>query len=163
MTWNIPSWMTKKVPCILCHLLVKYPSLRVYFARCRYMWAKSPTSATRFWFGLADLGFASFVLLSPTIHSPLSEYVLMLKIAPDELWGIAYLVHCCALWYGVLTRRYSHTLLVLEGVLGVVLWTASAVCVGIAQGAPGATCAGLMMAYWLLVRYPAPEEYHHAD
>lgn len=127
--------------------------------RLSWLLFKSQTSSTRMWFGLASIFFGVFMYLSDTVHNPDSEYVLMLQIAPDWLWASGFLVHGVALLYGVITRRYSTILLLVEGVLGVALWTAASIAMSVSQGAVGASAAGALIAAWICIRYPTHAEF----
>lgn len=131
----------------------------------RLVWVMlfSQTASTRFWFGLVGIGFSSYMISSSTIHSPISEYQLLLQIAPDWVWAIGFLTHGCALIYGVLTHTYNKLLMVLEGILGTVVWTTSAVVIVITQNTIGAQAAAALIAVWLLVRYPTHWEYKDAN
>ena len=126
--------------------------------RIRWVLLYSQTSATRMWFGLTSIGFGSFMLFSPTVHSRLSEYNLMLQIMPDQIWGALFVLHGLALWYGLLMRTFNKLLLILEGLVGIAVWAGAGIAVSIAQGAPGAVLAGTLISFWLLVRYPTHRE-----
>lgn len=112
------------------------------------------STTTRFFFGWTTLGFASFFFFSHTVHHPLSEYQLMLRYAPDEVWATAFAINGIALIVGAWTNRYSSFQLFLEGTLGVIIWVSSAYCVVITQGAAGAHVMGGVIAFWVYIRYP---------
>lgn len=121
------------------------------------------TTSSRFWFGLLSLGYASFMFFSEYASHPGSSYVLMFKIAPDYIWSLAFVIHGLALIYGAFTRKYSTFLLILEGVLGVAVWSAAAAATTLEQGAPGGTTVGALIALWVLVRYPTHHEWERKE
>lgn len=119
----------------------------------------SETSAVRFWFAFASLGFASFMFFGNTVHNVDSEYRYMLRIAPHQYWAIAFSIHGLATLYGVLARQFNTALMTLEGILGTVVWVMSAVAMTFAQSTPGAAAVGACIAAWLCFRYPPKVEY----
>lgn len=119
----------------------------------------SQTTAVRFWFALASIGFSSFILCSESIYSPTSEYKLMTQLAPNWFWAFGFALNGLSLLYGVFMKTYNKFLVILEGLLGTVVWCASAGAVAIAQQAIGAHVVGGLIAFWLLVRYPTHKEY----
>ncbi len=121
------------------------------------------TTASRFWFGLLSLGYASFMSFSEYASHPGSSYVLMFNIAPDWVWSLAFVIHGFALLYGAFTRKYSTFLLLLEGVLGVAVWSAAAAATTLEQGAPGGTTVGALIALWVLIRYPTHHEWESKE
>lgn len=123
----------------------------------------SETVSSRFWFGLLSLGYASFMYFSDYASHPGSSYVLMFRIAPDWVWTLAFTLHGIALVYGAFTRKYSTFLLLLEGVLGIAVWTAAAAATTLEQGAPGGTTVGALIAFWVLVRYPTHHEWEQRE
>lgn len=130
--------------------------------RLTYIIWCSQTTAVRFWFALASLGFGSFFMFSETVHSPLSEYKLMLQLAADWVWALCFTVNGLSLLYGILGKTYNRVLVVLEGLLGTVVWVASASAVVITQHAIGAHVVGGLIAFWILIRYPTHKEYKDA-
>lgn len=109
---------------------------------------------SRMLFGAVTWMFGWFFAFSHTVHSDLSEYVLMMKLAPDWLWAIGYWLNGSAVMYGAYTNKYSKLQLMLEGTLGVVVWVGSAYAVSVTQGVIGAHAGGALIAFWLYVRYP---------
>ncbi len=126
------------------------------FKRLKWVLKCSQTVATRFWFSLTSLGFGYFMLNSQIAFS---EYALMLKIASPEIWCMLFTIHGLAMLYGVSQNLHNKILLLLEGILGIIIWTTAGIAVTIAQGALGAIIAGTLISFWLLVRYPTNEEY----
>ena len=124
---------------------------------------KSQTTSTRFWFGMAGIGFGSFLMFSPAVTNGVSEYAMMMKLAPSYVWSLAFSINGLALLYGVFSQTYSKTLVIFEGLLGTMAWTTTAVTIVISQHTLGATVAGAAVAFWLLVRYPTHWEYKDAD
>lgn len=128
--------------------------LKHFRNRMDYILFKDQSTTTRLWFGLSSFLFGWFFFLSETVHSGLSEYALMLQLAPDWVWALGFWIHGSALMYGAYTNVYSKTQLMLEGTLGVVVWVGSAYAVTVTQGALGAHFAGALIAFWIYVRYP---------
>lgn len=137
----------------------------LYTAWGQLLWVlnKSQTTSTRFWFGFASIGFGSFMMSSPAVLNGSSEYSMMLKLAPNFVWATAFAVNGLSLLYGVFTKTYSRTLVIFEGLLGTVAWTACAATIVISQHTFGATVAGAAVAFWLLVRYPTHWEFKDVD
>jgi hypothetical protein len=125
----------------------------------------SQTSAVRFWFGAASFGFCSFITfsLSDQNFAAKTEYSNLSNIAPWWLWAVAFFTHGSALWYGVFTKTFNNFLVVLEGLLGLIVWSASAMAIVLSQHSIGAQTVGACIAFWLLVRYPTHWEYQDAD
>jgi hypothetical protein len=130
--------------------------------RLRYIIWCSQTSAVRFWFGLTSIGFGSFFMFSATVHHPLSEYNLMLKLASDWVWALCFVLNGFSLLYGIVFATYNRLLVVLEGLLGTVVWVASASAVVITQQSIGAHVVGGLIAFWILIRYPTHKEFKDA-
>jgi hypothetical protein len=142
------NWLTVEVcgPC--------YEALLPKLTRIEFILFIDQSTTTRLWFGLTGLFFSFFFFLSPTVHSDLSEYRLMLALAPHWLWALGFAVNGLALMYGAYTNAYSKLQLFLEGVLGVVVWCGSAYAVVTTQGSLGAHAVGGAIAFWVYVRYP---------
>lgn len=87
----------------------------------------------------------------------------MLKLAPNWVWGLGFLIHGGSVIYGVATHSFNRLLVVLEGLLGTIVWTTSAVVVVVTQHTVGAHVVGALVAFWLLVRYPTHWEYKDAN
>lgn len=130
-------------------------------SKCRLKWLllSSQTSAVRFWFGLTSVFNAGFYHFSWDQFHIDSEYELMFKIVPPDVWAGLFLLHGISLLYGVFTRQYNKGMLLLEGVLGVALWFACATAVTMVQTTPNVQIAGALVALWLLVRYPTHHEW----
>lgn len=109
---------------------------------------------TRLFFGFATFMVGVFFLTSQTVHNEVSEYTLMLKLAPDWAWGACFCVNGTALMCGAYTNHYSKIQLFLEGVLGVVVWVGSAYAVLVTQHSVGAYLAGAVISFWIYIRYP---------
>ena len=137
--------------------------LLALYCRLRWLALRSQTSAVRFWFGLASLGFSWFFFTFNSLTHPSAGYAIMYSLADVRVWAIGFGVHGAALIYGSMTRTYSNLQLILEGVLGVTVWGASGLALAFAQGTMSATVAGAFVALWLLIRYPTHWEYVNAD
>lgn len=123
----------------------------------------SETIASRFWFGLLSIGYASMLAFSTSPHAVNSPYLLMFDLAPDWVWIVGFTTHGLSLIYGAFTRKYNTFLLLLEGVLGVACWSAAGATTTIAQGAPGGTTVGALISLWVLVRYPTHHEWENNE
>ena len=128
--------------------------LRQFYLRMDFILFKDQSTTSRLWFGFVTFMFGFFFALAPTVHNELSEYQLMMKLAPDWVWALGYWINGAALMHGAYTNRYSKLKLMLEGTLGVVIWVGSAYAVTVTQGSIGAHAAGAMVAFWIYVRYP---------
>lgn len=129
-------------------------------ARIKYLILCSQTLAVRFWMALAAIGYASVTLFVPSVGP--DEFHLMFKLASPEAWALLFLIHGIALLYGVLSRRYSTYQLILEPMLGLVLWGVSAVSHFMPQGAIGPVMVAATIHFWLLIRYPTHREFRDA-
>ena len=90
----------------------------------------------------------------PTVHLPNNEYVIMLGLMRDEVWGLAFAINGFALMYGVLRRTYNLYLLWMEGILGTASWIAAAFCMTLAQRCARGVSMCRLIAAWILYRYP---------
>jgi hypothetical protein len=129
--------------------------MKRYIDRIKWVYLISETQTVRFWFGFFGLFMAFDIIVSAT--QP--EYPRIVLLLPSSAWSLLFTVHACALWYGVITRKFNQLLLLLEGVLGTALWVSYAIIMILYQGGPDDTTAGALIAFWLLVRYPTHWEY----
>jgi hypothetical protein len=153
--------MKFKCPNVLCQLTLLAATqlhcpiwLCRIFSRINQILFVDQSTTTRLWFGFVTFMFGWFFVASETVHNNLSEYKMMLRLAPDWLWAIAFWVNGAALMHGAYTNRYNKLKLFLEGVLGVVVWVGSAYAVTVTQGVLGAHAGGAIIAFWIYVRYP---------
>lgn len=116
---------------------------------------RADTVSVRFWFAIASISAS----LNHYTANHGSVATAMAALAPHGVWLSLFLLHGCALLYGVLTHKFGKTLLFLEGILGTALWVAAAFAVIQTKGMPDATLAGALIALWLLIRYPTHWEY----
>ena len=145
----------------ICNKPTNVSLLDILIFRVKWLMFNSETYALRFWFGLTSIGFGLFMLTTPMNQLEVQEYRIMLSMASIHIWGLAFFIHGIVSWYGVITLISNKFLLIFEGVLGLVVWTAASISIMIAQSAPGAVTAGIFIAFWLLVRYPTNWERVH--
>lgn len=110
------------------------------------------TKLLRFWFALASLAYATWLVLDPnySVIHPLS-----VQVAPAEALAILCCIHGVSMLYGVFTGYYSTVLLFLEAILGVFLWVGLGIAHAYEQGTPGPMLiAGGGISLFLLIRYP---------
>lgn len=131
-----PEWLTK---------ILKRVDFIVFFDQ---------STTTRLFFGFTTFMLGLFFIMSNTVHNELSEYQLMMKLAPDWVWALCFCVNGAALMYGAYTNKYSKLQLFLEGVLGITVWVGSAYAVTITQHSVGAHLAGAIISFWVYIRYP---------
>jgi hypothetical protein len=135
-----------------------HPSVRIYLIKSRISWIlfKADTSVVRFWFSIATIIFG-ITYLVPNANVLPHHY--MEKLASHRTWGFLFLVNGLSMIYAVMTRRYDKILLILEGVLGFVLWVSfSTLYMYFTQSiVPAMACA--FISFWLLLRYPTHWEY----
>lgn len=137
------------------HLPLKCPSfVHCVLRRLDNILFVEQSTTTRLWFGLTTFMFGWFFVGAETVHNGLSEYALMLKLAPDWVWAVGFWINGASLIYGSFTSRWGKFQLFLEGVLGVVVWVGSAYAVTVTQGVLGAHSVGAAIAFWIYVRYP---------
>ena len=108
------------------------------------------TRQVRFWFAIV-----SFMFGLETISTGFVEgNPLLLALATDEIWRMAFFLHGVSVMYGVITKQYSKPLLLIEGVLGTAMYGA----LGIGDllyfhtASPTIFCS--VVAMYLLIRYP---------
>lgn len=84
-------------------------------------------------------------------------YLPMKALAPETLWGLLFLVHACATFVATYFCIRCRCLMLLEGALGLALYTVSALSV-LAMAdlpapmiAPQIACA--ITAFWIMARY----------
>lgn len=116
-----------------------------------YILLQSETAAVRFWFGLTTIFFGLFMVSNSASQW---EYLITFYIMPYWAWGIGFIVSGCSILRGAITGRYSFKTMLLESVLGTILWVSVAVSSMMSQGSPGAVTIAGLMSLWLLVRYP---------
>lgn len=122
--------------------------------RMHFIIFEEQSTTTRLFFGFVTFLFGIFFFnVSPTYWAT-GEYAYMMKLAPWWLWGTGFLVNGIAVMIGAYTNKYSKPQLLLEGVLGVVVWIGSAYAVVVSQNTIGAHVAAGLIAFWIYVRYP---------
>lgn len=102
-------------------------------------------------------------------------YALMARIAPEWLWGVAFLVHAIFALYTIFTGVRNRVTLACDGFLGCLVWTTSTVACYVVYWpsgksflealytwpAPAAMSADIVLsfyAWWHMVRFWAAEE-----
>lgn len=109
------------------------------------------TNLLRFFFSLCSFGFAAWVMFDP--NYPI-QHPYAVTLASPHAQGLLFMVHGFAMMHGVVTGRYSHVLLFMEGVLGVFLWCGIGVAETLQQRTPGPLIMASLIALFLLIRYP---------
>lgn len=104
-------------------------------------------------------------------------YRLMTLIAPEWLWGSVFAAHAAFAFYTLFSGRRSKMLLVGDGVMGMLLWTASTIAcylshwnfgvsfiVALQEYRPPAAMSGSVVialyAWWHMIRLWAEEDNH---
>ena len=113
------------------------------------------TAVTRFWFSLCSLGCAIAIMFDPNYAV---SHPGTMQLASVNAQGLLFMLHFAAMFYGVITRRYSTVLLLLEGVLGVFIWFGFGLAEALHRGTPGPLVIGGILAFFLLLRYPTHYE-----
>lgn len=84
-------------------------------------------------------------------------YSVMRQFAPEEVWGIAFLVHSLGTFYSLFWEEESSKVFVVDAVLGCVLFTTSAVSMLVAVYPPPAAISSeivaAMASWWVFVRW----------
>lgn len=114
-----------------------------------------PTLPVRAWFALMSLGWGFELAVD---DSPEAAYTILFQLAPKWcnphlFWGVVFTLHAGTLIKG-LTGRYGLFSLFTEAILGWILWICVSGAYWISDGHPGAMSVGVLVATWLLVRYP---------
>ena len=143
--------------------------------RLKELMFKSDLEATRFTLALGaifiGLGFLWPVDTFPTAAQLAAgtgrhTYALMARIAPEEAWGIAFLVQGALMLHSLLTANYNCRLLWLDAFFGMVLWTVSISACYLAYwngfehlmeyrppAIMGGEVAAAMASWWIFIRY----------
>ena len=132
--------------------------------RIGYLIWLSDLEMTRLGLACGALLWALLLFWPGTLFTPeRTTYTLMAAIAPEELWGVAFLVQGVTMVYSLLWGYKSKLSFVFDALLGCVLWTASTAACFIAHYAssrsyqPPAAMAyeviGSLMSWWVMVRY----------
>lgn len=109
---------------------------------------RGDTRLIRFFVALIDLSFISY--LYADWNNP--SFGELRKIS-FVMWSMGLTLHSLALLWG-LSGSYNLFTLLIEGVLGWVIWVAVAVTNWTAQGGPGPSLVMAIIVTWLLARYP---------
>lgn len=124
---------------------------------------QSDLLSVRFAIALGSLFWAILLLWPGELFVPLrTTYRLMSQIAPEHMWGIAFLIHsACA--FATLFFHKTRLLFLGDAVWGVVLWTAATIAcfashwqLNVIYSPPAAMSAeiSLMLAsWWWLIRW----------
>lgn len=115
-----------------------------------------PTQMLRLWFGLTACFFAIFITSNAAASD--NEYTLSFQVMPQLLWAFLLVINGTALVYGSITSRYGKLGLLLEGILGTLLWTALGITSMISQGSLGGITIAIAISAYLLIRYPTWQE-----
>lgn len=152
---ELPSWarLDKSFP------RIKWPKLAVILWR-RLIWILvfSDTTAIRFFFAFGSFGFGYFIMNSHIYAEGLGDFTFLRKIAHP--WALSNLLalHGLVAMYGLLSRKFTNNLFILEGVFGFILWGGSAIAIIITQSTPGGSTVMGILGFWLMIRYPSTEE-----
>ena len=128
----------------------------------------SDLEATRFSLAVGSLLWAALLFWPGELFTPArTTYHLMAKIAPEEVWALAFLVQGLVMIYSLLWGYKSRLSFFLDALLGCVLWTTSTVACFVAHFnslstyQPPAAMAyeimGALASWWCLVRYSIPK------
>lgn len=113
-------------------------------------------AGARFVLMLSSFLWALFLLLpGDGFARPL--YLPMKQLASETFWGGLFVIHACATFIATYFRLRSRCLVLLEGALGLAIYTVSALSVLVMADlpapmlAPQIACA--VAAFWILARY----------
>lgn len=136
--------------------------LRSFLDRVISLLLDTDTKGARFVLMVASF-FWTVLLLAPGNGFERSIYAPMNAMAPDWVWGLFFLIHFCSTLFSSFTSISCKPLLVLEGLLGLALYTASTMSAMLALDSaaplfsPGIACT--VAAFWVLVCYPGKEKH----
>ena len=108
------------------------------------------TRQVRFWFSIVSFAFG-IETFSPTF---VEGNPLLMLLASDEVWRLAFFVHATAVMYGVITKQYNRWLLILEGMLGTAIYVSLGLADILFWQHPSPTLFCSLVAMYLLIRYP---------
>lgn len=119
---------------------------------------KSQTIVWRFWLGILSLCLAFYFLTGIVVSDS-----LLLKLAPPIFWAACYFLNGCGILYGIFLQKYNTYLLFIEGYLGTVIWTSTAIAMFNHPQVSTIILVGAILSFWLLVRYPSNQEFKNAN
>ena len=118
------------------------------------MLLKDDTRLLRFFFSFASFSYGLWALFDP-LYTEQHTTSLKLFNGSTHMMAVLFIIHSFATLYGVLTKRFSVSLLFIEGLLGSALWGGIGFAEAIQQGVPGPMLvAGGSISLFLLARYP---------
>ncbi len=133
--------------------------------RLRYLFWFSDMEMTRMGLAWGALLWGLLLLWPGELFtSARTTYTLMAQIAPEELWGLAFILQGVIMTYSLLWGYRSKLAFVVDAGLGCVLWSASTVACFLAHyhssflayqppAAMSYELVGMFMSWWHLVRY----------
>ena len=129
--------------------------MRKYYQNVRDMLLIGQTLSVRFFFAIFSLLAAMDVWLDRSSDAAIT---LLMTFTPGAVplvgfWVFLFIAHALMLLKG-LSGRYGVIHLLLEAVLGWILWASLSMAYMYTEGHPGIPFAGFLVATWLLIRYP---------
>ena len=85
----------------------------------------TPMYSTRLLLALSSLTWAFILFITCHLFSGRATYDVMAAIAGENVWAFLFTVHGCIAIYTLFTNSRNRVTLLLDGLLGCVIWTAS--------------------------------------
>ena len=127
------------------------------FKKLSYRFWASDISNLRFTLAIASLIWA-FLLFWPGDTFARPTYTLMGKFASEWVWASLFGIQGLAALYSTILDTKYKILILLDGVLGCILWTGSCIAMLLSVYPPPAAISAEITAaitsWWILVRYP---------
>lgn len=133
--------------------------------RLQYLLWRSDMEMTRFALAIGAVVVATLLLYPGQLFTPdRTTYILMAKIASEELWGALFLLQGFVMIYSLLYGHKSNIYYLADAFLGCILWSALVICCFLAHyisskngyqppAAMGFDVIGMLLSFWHLVRY----------
>lgn len=134
------------------------------------MW-RSDLEATRLLLAFGSILWAVLLFWPGALFTPeRTTYVVMAKLASEEVWGALFLLQGSVMVYSLLWGYKSRLSFIVDALLGCVLWTASTAACFIAHfhtfasyqppAAMSYEVMGAIASWWCLVRYTIDRRPH---
>lgn len=117
----------------------------------KYILLQSETVAVRFWFGLVSIFYSLFLSAEAVNHW---EYTITFDLMPAWMWSCLLAFNGISYIRSSLTNKYGINSMLMEGILGTLLWVSLSITSMMSQGTPGAVTVAGALSVWLLIRYP---------
>ena len=127
--------------------------MKAYFRRLVEILANKDTEPSRIFIALVDIFFAHYMTSGVSVDDFAVMFTAFNHGNEHMVWIDLLLTHATMVLRG-LTGKYGFMTYMLEGALGVFIWSITAITHTMAQGTLGPTFAVFLMAAWICARHP---------